>query len=75
MVAELRKLMRNQFKRPEMDFLKGLLEGIGIPVVQARFEGEQLCAKLCIEGKISAVYSTDTDAFHPWCTSSYNWLR
>ena len=61
MIAKLRTLMKLNFKKPNMSLLKGLLEGIGIPIIQARFEGEQLCSKLCIEGKISAVFSTDTD--------------
>lgn len=39
----------------------GLLKGLGIPFIYAKCEGEKLCSMLCIEGKVSAVYSADTD--------------
>lgn len=61
MINELRKHMRNSPPRPNMELLQGLLVGIGIPMIQAKYEAEQLCSKLCIEGKVSAVFSTDTD--------------
>lgn len=33
----------------------------GYPFLTATNEAEELCAKLCIDGKVKAVYSTDTD--------------
>lgn len=38
-----------------------LLCSIGIPCLQAKQDGEQLCSMLCLEGKVSAVFSADTD--------------
>lgn len=63
MVEQLRKLMRKQnyIAGHEMEMFKTVLDGIGIPCIQARHEGEQLCALLAIEGKADAVFSTDTD--------------
>jgi len=63
MVTELRKKMQNlaQLSKDEKEMMKGILSAIGIPVLTAKGEGEQLCAMLCIEGKVDAVYSRDTD--------------
>ncbi len=63
MVTELRKKMQNlgYMGSDEKEMIKGVLSAIGIPVLIAKGEGEQLCAMLCIEGKVDAVYSLDTD--------------
>jgi 5'-3' exonuclease len=49
----------------EKDFLRNILKGIGIPVIQAKGDAEQLCSRLCIEGKVAAVLSNDSDN-HPF---------
>ena len=51
----------NYIAKDEMKKVMDLLLGIGIPVLQAKGEGEQLCASLAKEGLVSAVYSEDTD--------------
>lgn len=38
-----------------------VVRGIGIPVLQAKGEGERLCCALFREGKVAAVYSADHD--------------
>lgn len=62
-VNELKKLLTQQVKvdMAEQDFLRNVLSGIGVPVVQAKEDAEKLCSQLCIDGKVSAVYSTDSD--------------
>lgn len=68
-VDELRKLMCQTVypSKDEISILVNLLEGIGIPCLKANGDAEQLCSHLCIEGKVSAVFSTDTDNFVHGC--------
>jgi len=63
MITELRKKMHHLgfLSSDEKEIMIGILSAIGIPVLKATGEGEQLCAMLCIEGKVDAVYSRDTD--------------
>nr|QBK92343.1 MAG: flap endonuclease [Pithovirus LCPAC304] len=63
MIDELRKKMTNTrtIADESIDYLKELLKALGIPYIQATYEGEQLCSMLAIEGEVSAVFSTDTD--------------
>ena len=63
MVSEYKKLLcQNTYvSREEVDLMKQVLEGLGIPWIQARCEGEKLCTILAIEGKVAAVFSNDTD--------------
>ncbi len=37
------------------------LSSKGYPILRAVGEAEELCTKLCIDGKVAAVFSTDTD--------------
>lgn len=62
-IDELRKELRNYNFIPYEDFelFKMIMKGIGVPALQARGDGEHLCASLCIEGKVAAVFSTDVD--------------
>lgn len=62
-MEELRKLVRQLFYvgRPEEESFRNLLVGLGLPCVQAAGEAEQLCSMLCRQGKVTAVYSADTD--------------
>lgn len=63
MVTKLRKLMinTNDLSFDSISEFKSLLTKLGIPNIQAKYEGEQLCAMYAKEGIVSAVYSTDTD--------------
>src|SRR3990167_1733016 len=62
-VAELKKLMSQVINigSREIEAFKTVMDSVGIPIVQAKHEGEQLCSMLCREGKVSAVFSADTD--------------
>ena len=62
-VDKLRKELCNYNSMPTEDFdlFKTVVKGIGIPCLQALGDGEKLCSSLCIEGKVAAVFSTDTD--------------
>lgn len=66
---DLRDELRNySYISPEdHDLFKMIVKGIGIPCLQARGEGEQLCSMLCIEKKVAAVFSKDTDNFAYGC--------
>ena len=68
-VEELKKLYSSSVHVPydEVEFLRNILSGIGIPVVQATGDAEQLCSMLCIDGIVEAVYSTDTDNYAHGC--------
>jgi 5'-3' exonuclease len=62
-LMEWKKCLINVWDVPE-DFhanFKAILHYLCLPVLQAKYEGEQLCAMLAREKKVSAVFSTDTD--------------
>lgn len=63
MIDDLRKRMVNtrSIADESIEYMKVLLKKLGIPYLQAKNEGEQLCSMLAREGIVSAVYSTDTD--------------
>lgn len=63
MITALRKKMHNLgfLSSDEKEIMINIFTAIGIPVLKATGEGEQLCAMLCIEGKVDAVYSRDSD--------------
>jgi len=42
--------------------LKMFFMGLGLPVLQAKNEAEELCAELCRKGLVSAVYCEDSDS-------------
>jgi flap endonuclease-1 len=62
-IESLRKRMINTktIKLEDFEYVKNLIISLGLPYAQAKYEGEQLCAMLAREGKVSAVYSTDGD--------------
>lgn len=62
-VNELRKELRNynSISPDDFELFKNVLKVIGMPCLQAIGDGEQLCASLCIDGKVAAVFSTDFD--------------
>lgn len=51
----------------DFTFYKQTIQGMGVPCIFATGDGEQLCTALCIEGKVAAVYSTDTDNLTHGC--------
>ena len=63
MITNLRKKMSNMgyVAKEDKELIMGILSAAGLPVIKAAGEGEALCATLCIEGKVEAVYSRDTD--------------
>lgn len=62
-LSELRKHMSKDvsLKTEEVQILKKTLDEFGFPVLDAKYDSEQLCCSLAIEGKVEAVYSTDMD--------------
>lgn len=62
-VNELKAVLRGYNKMPHslMRTVRTILQGLGIPVLQARDDAEQLCASLCMEKKVAAVWSVDGD--------------
>lgn len=69
MITSLRKKMHHlgYISSDEKEVLMGILSACGFPVLIATEEGEKLCAMLCIEGKVDAVYSRDTDVVAMGC--------
>lgn len=65
----LRKELRNNIKIMKSDYLlmRSMLEELGIFCVEAEYDGEQLCSRLCVEGTVDAVFSTDTDNYAHGC--------
>jgi flap endonuclease-1 len=63
--TELKKLMSTQIMvtYEEMDMIRSIAEGLGIPSLKAEHEGEMLCAQLALKGKVSGVWSSDTDNY------------
>nr|QBK90633.1 MAG: flap endonuclease [Pithovirus LCPAC104] len=55
------------FSENEKSLVKTLLQGLGIPYINALGEAEVLCSTLCRNNKVIAVYSTDTDNFVHGC--------
>jgi 5'-3' exonuclease len=63
LIDEYKKLLcqYTYVSNEEVTLMKSVLEGIGIPLIQAKDEAEKLCSILTIEGKAGASFSTDTD--------------
>jgi 5'-3' exonuclease len=74
MVTELRKKMHHlgNIRPDEKDMMCEVLRNLGFPVLFATEEGEKLCAMLCIEGYVDAVYSRDTDVVAMGCPLSFS---
>lgn len=68
-LIRIRKAMVNNVRvtRVEIDQVKSVFTAFGIPVIIASGDGEKLAASLAIEGKVAAVYSTDSDLFPLGC--------
>jgi flap endonuclease-1 len=63
MISDLKKELRNYnvINGKDFNLFKEFIHGIGIPSIQAVSECEHLCSMLCVEGKVAAVFSSDTD--------------
>ena len=60
---EIKKLYKSAglLSAEHFSILKLFLNGLGLPVLQAKSEAEELCCTLCREGLVSAVYCDDSD--------------
>ena len=63
LIQEYRKMLFNaiHISSDDIETLKNLFTGIGIPCLTAMADAEALCSILCKEGKVAAVYSEDGD--------------
>lgn len=63
LVDELRKALCTYLpiSKDTISNLKLLFDSLGVPWLQADGDAEPLCSSLCIEGKVAAVFSSDTD--------------
>jgi flap endonuclease-1 len=68
-LSDLRKSLSKDvsLKVEEVQLLKTTLCEFCFPVLDAKYDSEQLCCSLAIEGKVEAVYSTDTDCLVYGC--------
>ena len=53
--------------KEEIEIFKSICNDAGIPVIIALNDAERLCSILCIEGKVAAVVSKDTDCIAHGC--------
>jgi len=62
-IEELRKALKNYnfIQYEDFELFKMIIKRIGIPTFQATGDGEHLCSSFCVEGKVAAVFSIDTD--------------
>lgn len=63
MNKELFKLIRGDIHIDQYNkkLLEGTIKYMGVPLIKAKGEAEKLCSMLCIDNKVAAVYSDDTD--------------
>jgi 5'-3' exonuclease len=61
--ADLGRHLSNlkDLNQEDQSILQQVLDGIGVPWLQAVGEGEHLCSVLCMEGHVGGVWSVDTD--------------
>lgn len=72
-----RKELKGNIKILKTDYytMQTMLEDLGIFCIVAEYDGEQLCSRLCKEGLVTAVYSTDTDNYAHGCNLLINNIR
>lgn len=51
------------FSKTDKDEIINMLKQFGFPFLQAEYDGEVLCAALCREGIVDAVFGNDTDNY------------
>lgn len=68
-IDDLKKTLKsyNHISIEERELFLMILKGIGIPCLKSVHDAEQLCSLLCIDGKVAAVYSDDTDNYAFGC--------
>lgn len=80
-IEELRKELKNYTKvtKDDVDIFKKFVQALGAPCIQAPGEAEEECSMLCIDKKVAAVFSVDTDNLVYGCPLlitgfSYNYI-
>lgn len=60
---DLRKQLQSHitFSKEDWDALKDLMFSMGLPVIEAKYEAEAVCARLCRKGIVAAVMTNDGD--------------
>lgn len=63
--SNLASALRNtvSFSKTDRDEIINMLKQFGFPFLQAEYDGEVLCAALCREGIVDAVFGNDTDNY------------
>ena len=61
------KVNFNLLSSDQFNLLKIFLNGLGLPVLQAKNEAEELCCTLCREGYVTGVYCEDSDCLAHLC--------
>lgn len=73
-IKELSNLIKSDlsFCKEDYDLYFDILYNMGIPALRADADGEQLCSMLAIEGKVAAVFSSDSDTLAYGCPTTIN---
>ncbi|SPN79056.1 Flap endonuclease 1 [Brazilian cedratvirus IHUMI] len=67
-LEERRKILcQTEGPEEEMQMMKMVLLNTPLPCIQAKGEAEKLCSQLCYEGKVDAVFSSDSDNLPNGC--------
>lgn len=79
-ITTLRSALQGNLSMTTEEFtqFKSFFQQLGIPCLEAAGDGERLCCMLCREGKVTAVYSNDTDTMaygSPLSIRSINYTR
>lgn len=63
LIQEYKSILKHNSYTPydQYDVLKNVIRIFGCPIIQAPEEAEKLCSSMCIDGYVSAVFTTDTD--------------
>lgn len=57
----------NKISHEDFEIFKSVIKDLGIPCLQAIGDGERLCSALCLDHKVSGVFSVDTDNLAHGC--------
>lgn len=60
-------LLQTEGPEQELETMKAALFASGIPCIQSTVEAEKLCSQLCLDGKVEAVLSSDSDNLTHGC--------
>lgn len=67
---EQRRNQLYEINPEDFDLAKELFRILDVPFYTALWEAEKMCSKLCLDGKVSAVLSEDTDVM-AYCTPTF----